>query len=91
MSDKRPPIKVTRDDDGGLTLHDPLSGIVLSVIATHPAANGPKGLYVEAYSYQPGDVMWEDVTRREIGDDSPRVFAIARHPTIAFYAERDKS
>lgn len=83
--DKRPRLGVTRDDDGGLTIHDPQSDLVVSIIATNPLANGPRGLFVEVYAYRGGDVLAEDATRREPGDDSPVTFRIGRHPTIAFY------
>jgi hypothetical protein len=73
---KRPSIHVTRDEDGGLTLSDPASGVVLSVISTNPAASGPIGLYVEAYAYRGGPIAWQEATTRT---------GIARHPTFAFY------
>jgi hypothetical protein len=91
-TNKRPAITVTRDDDGGLTLHDPQSGLVLSVIATHPDANGPRGLFVECYRYKGGDVLWQDATLRvarvpdAVADNDGR----DRHPTIAFYGETER-
>lgn len=72
----RPPLTVEHDSDGGLTIHDPQSNLVVSLVSTHPAASGPRGLYVEVYAYNGGPVPWQDASRP--GDN--------RHPTIAFYA-----
>lgn len=80
-------LNVEHDSDGGLTIHDPHSDLVVSIISTHPAASGPHGLTVEVYDYRSGDVMWTDVTRREPGDDSPVALTIKRHPTMAFYPQ----
>ena len=85
---KRKAITVTRDDDGGLTLHDPASGLVLSVIATHPDANGPRGLFVECYAYAGGPVPWQNATRPPLTDEDPYASA---HPTFAFYAREDST
>ena len=79
-------ITISRDDDGGLTLHDPQSDLVVSVIATHPDANGPRGLFVEVYAYRGGEVPWQDATRRQVEDDGI-TRPDPRHPTIAFYAQ----
>jgi hypothetical protein len=84
---KRAALEVRRDSDGGLTIRDPQSDLMLSVMPTNPDANGPRGLYVEVYAYQGGDVMWQEATRREVSDETPLSFGIARHPTIAFYGE----
>lgn len=49
---ERPRLLVTHDEDGGITIQCPQSGVVLSVIETHPSASGPKGTFVEAYAYE---------------------------------------
>lgn len=61
MSDPRTPrqkrdgvrvrLNVTQDEDGGVTVGDPQSGLVLSIIPSHPASNGPRTLLVEAYTW----------------------------------------
>lgn len=67
---ERPRIDVTRDDDGGITAYDPFSGVVLSVISTHPLASGPRGLIVEAYAYQSGQKMEaQDWPRKTLVND----------------------
>lgn len=60
---QRPRMEVTRDDDGGITVNDPHSGVVLSVVSSHPDINGPVGLHVEAYVFESGDkrVHKEDI------------------------------
>ena len=97
---RRPVITVTRDDDGGLTIHDPDTDLVVSLITTHPDANGPRGLHIEVYAYRGGEVMWQEATRPVCECDHAHAlclpdhhpegwgelrFGIARHPTIAFY------
>lgn len=84
----RPLISVTRDADGGLTLHDPQSDLVVSIIATHPDIHGPRGLFVEVYAYNGGPVPWQDASRRERDDDGI-TRPDSRHPTIAFYAGKE--
>ena len=44
---RRPVITVTRDDDGGLTIHDPDTDLVVSLITTHPERG------VELYDFTP--------------------------------------
>ena len=89
---ERPPLKVTPDSDGGITVRDPQSDLVLSIIATHPSANAPKGVYVEVYDYYGKDVLMEDATRmkNEDGYDQPLRLVIAHHPTIAFYPDNER-
>jgi len=81
----RPSISVTRDADGGLTLHDPQSDLVVSLIATHPDANGPHGLYVEVYAYAGGPVPFQAATV-ETDAAVNRAADYPAHPTFAFYA-----
>lgn len=71
----RDPLIVTHDDDGGITVRDPQSNIVLSVISSHPAANGPRTVIVEAYHYESG--VYEVFT-----DDS----RVRNRPVLTFYA-----
>ena len=52
MPSKRPKIVVTHDDDGGVTVRCPLSGVVISVIETHPDVIGTKAAIVEVYPYE---------------------------------------
>ena len=82
---QRPALTVTRDNDGGLTVHDSQSGIVLSVIGTNPAANGPKGLFVEAYAYAGGPVTVQAASVASAAIIATPALAIP-HPTIAFYS-----
>lgn len=49
--------EVTKDDDGGLTIHDVGTGLVVSIISTHPAASGPHGLTIEVYDYKGRDIL----------------------------------
>lgn len=88
----RPPLSVTRDSDGGLTIHDPASGIVLSVISSHPYASGPKSLTVEAYAYRGGDILASDITPPPLGEPWTAVpLRIARHPTYTFTAPNESA
>lgn len=73
---ERTPLVVTHEEDGGLTIHDEASGVVLSVIATHPSASGPKGLFVEAYAYASAKSI---VTQDASNPRNPRV------PVTAYY------
>ena len=87
-------VAVTYDDDGGCTVKDIRSGLVVSIIGTHPDANGPIGIYVEVYDYHSRDVLMQDATKlREAHLDdneqpeAPLRLVIAHHPTIAFYPD----
>lgn len=53
----RPTLIVTHAEDGGVTIEDVASGIVLSVIGTHPLANGPRSLVLEAYAREDGRLV----------------------------------
>lgn len=86
---KRPALEITRDPDGGITVHDPGSDLVVSIIATSPAANGPHGLHVEVYAYRGGAVLWSDVSRREVDDATPIRVGINRHPTFSFFGANE--
>ena len=77
--DKRPELLISHDSDNGVTLRDPLSGVVLSIISTHPLANGPKGLIVEAYSIESGRQMLAQ-------KHEPRLAPNPAHPVVTFYA-----
>lgn len=92
---KRVPLTVTHDDDGGLTIHDQASGLVVSVIATHPLVNGPKGLVIEVYDYHGQDVLMEDAVqmrrgRRDDEEDAPVRLVVAHHPTVSFYPSNER-
>lgn len=50
----RPVLSVRHEDDGGLTIQDHHSGIVVSIIGSHPLASGPRSLVLEAYAYETG-------------------------------------
>ena len=82
-------VSVKYDDDGGCTVTDVRSGLRVSVIGTHPSANGPTGVYVEVYDYNGRDVLMEDATlmKNADGEELPLRLTIARHPTIAFYPD----
>ena len=88
---KRNPLTVTRDSDGGITVHDKASGIVLSVVGTHPLASGPRGLFIEAYAYRGGPVTTQVAsiaTGEAVTIDAAKP---VHHPTFAFYAREDKA
>lgn len=85
---KRIPLVVTRDTDGGITVHDRASGVVLSIIATYPTANGPHGVTVEVYSYHGGDILASDITPPPPGEAWTVIpLRVAHHPTYSFHAE----
>jgi len=84
---KRPALAVTRDSDGGLTIHDPQSGLVVSLIATHPDANGPRGLTVEVYAYRGGPVPFQAASLGTL--DAITSNRATPHPTFAFYAAKE--
>jgi len=42
---------VTHDGDGGVTIHDIDTGIVVSIISSSPYANGPRSLIIEPYAW----------------------------------------
>lgn len=50
----RPVLSVRHEDDGGLTIQDHHSGIVVSIIGSHPLASGPRSLVLEAYAFEMG-------------------------------------
>lgn len=90
-SKSRPALIVTRDDDGGLTIRDPQSDLVLSIIATHPDASGPRGVTLEVYDYRGRDVLASNITPPKPGEEyAPVPLTIAHHPTFAFYGEGDR-
>ena len=72
---ERPKLTVTHDDDGGITVKCPQSGMVFSIIETHPSALGPKGAFVEAYAYE----MKHEVLVQNVPTNR-------NHPTTAYYA-----
>lgn len=51
------PLLVSHGEDGGVTIQDQASGIILSVIGSHPLASGPRSLILEAYAYETGRVV----------------------------------
>jgi hypothetical protein len=52
--ERRPALVVTRDDDGGVTVSDrENSGLVVSVVAAHPASS-LRTMHVEVYPYESG-------------------------------------
>lgn len=86
--------KVTYDDDGGLTIHDVQSNLVVSIIGTHPDASGPRGLHIEVYDYNGREVLMEDAVQMRDGRTNGDMarggglrLVIAKHPTIAFYPD----
>lgn len=83
----RPALTVDHDSDGGLTIHDPQSDLVVSIITTHPNASGPRGLYVEVYDYRGRNVIGQDVP----GDNEPIATRIRHHLTTAYYGRADES
>ena len=53
MTDGRHRMVITQDSDGGITVNDHKdSGLVVSIISSHPAANGPRTLLIEVYPYE---------------------------------------
>lgn len=48
--------QVTRDSDGGLTVHDKRSGVIVSILPSHPGSNSPASLTLEVYAYTTGKV-----------------------------------
>jgi hypothetical protein len=85
-------VSVTHDSDGGCTVTDVRSGLRVSIIGTHPDANGPIGVTIEVYDYNGRDVLMEDATimrhgRRDDEGDAPLRLVIAHHPTVAFYPD----
>lgn len=76
---KRPRLVVTHDDDGGITVNDKAyTGLMVSIIGSHPDANGPKALHVEVYPYT-GE---QDVVVNSVPGRSQH----PKHPHLAFVA-----
>lgn len=93
---KRKRLVVTQDEDYGITVIDPQSGLRLSIIATHPSAAKPYGVFVEVYPGEPG----HEIVVLPASVDTAKVITVdtkqsLRHPTLAFYghklAEADKA
>jgi hypothetical protein len=53
----RPRLIVRHDEDGGITIEDIASGVVISIIGTHPLAHGPRSLVIEAYAREDGQLV----------------------------------
>ena len=73
-------LEVVLDNDGGVTLRDRISGVVLSIIGTHPDANGPKGLIVEANA-------WESDKEIAVEDTPPDLLRNPRNPVRTYYTD----
>jgi hypothetical protein len=82
-------VAVTYDDDGGCTVRDTRSGLLVSIIGTHPDASGPIGIHVEVYDYNGREVLMQDasIPKDKDGNDMPLRLTIAKHPHVAFYPD----
>jgi hypothetical protein len=74
------PITVTHDKDGGVTIHEFGSDIVISIIGKPREANGPRTVTIEAYAYP----MGKRVGYEAIPPDNLRN---PKNPTLVFWLE----
>ena len=81
---RRPRIKY--DEDGGITVHDVQSDVVLSIIGTHPDSNEPKGLIVEAYAYSIG----KTVVHRLLNGGRRPTFVLYTEPRASFDPDKEQ-
>jgi len=67
--DKYTRLSVTKDTDGGVNVRDETTGLIVSVIGTHPDSNGPQGVVVEVYQNAGRFVERWDWTHGSLGQD----------------------
>jgi len=67
--DKYTRLNVAKDTDGGVTIRDEATGVVVSVIGTNLDANGPRGVVIEVWDYRGGRIERYDWTRGSMGQE----------------------